>query len=294
MDIESALDALGVRPTDLRPEERAALDKDGFFARQGVLTPAECDGMGAAFDRLSAAEGARGGHEVHIEPTASRVSDIFNKTDAFDRCLAIAPVLAAARHLLGPFKVHGANLRDPHKGGGHQDIHVDVPKNRPDDWWVLNAIFAFDDITLENGPPRAVPGSHRWAPINVPYVNVGDWTPQPLSPEDAARVPADLAAPYPGEVFFTAPRGSVLVLNSCTWHGGTRNVGGARRRVLHLTYTRRDLPQQLVQRAHLTPGLYDRMSQAMRWLLDIDDEGTVDPAMLRSAARASKRGDWWA
>lgn len=269
MDIDSALHALGVSGSELRPEERAGLDHAGYFTREGVLTPAECDRMAAAFDRLVAAEGDRGGHEVHIEPTASRISNIFNKTDAFDRCLEIAPVLAAAHHLLGAFKVHGANLRDPHKGGGHQDIHVDVPKNGPEDWWVLNAIFALDDITLENGPPRVVPGSHRWAPINVPYVNVGDWTPQPLSPEDQARVPADMAAPYPGEVLFTAPRGSVLVLNSSTWHGGTRNRSGARRRVLHLTYTRRDLKQQLPQQEHLTEGLYDRLNEPQRWLFDV-------------------------
>jgi hypothetical protein len=40
--------------------------------------------------------------------------------------------------------------------------------------------------------------------------------------------------------------------------------------VLHLTYTRRDLPQQLVQHDHLTPALYDRMSPAHRYLLDIE------------------------
>jgi hypothetical protein len=40
----------------------------------------------------------------------------------------------------------------------------------------------------------------------------------------------------------------VVIINSSMWHRGIRNLSGARRRVVHLTYTRRDLPQQLTQR----------------------------------------------
>ena len=50
-----------------------------------------------------------------------------------------------------------------------------------------------------------------------------------------------------------------------------RELGiGARRRVLHLTYTRRDLPQQLTQRDYLTEGLYQRMVRSQRFLLNIE------------------------
>ncbi len=64
-----------------------------------------------------------------------------------------------------------------------------MPKHFDDDWWVLNAMVLFDDMTLDNGPTRIVPGSHRWAPINVPLVNQGDWEPQPTSTEDQAPDP---------------------------------------------------------------------------------------------------------
>ena len=89
-----------------------------------------------------------GGHEVHVEPGARRVSNIFNKTDAFDKCLWIPEVLAASAYLLGEIKLHGANLRDPVKGYGQQDLHVDVPKKFADDWWVVNSMIMFDDMTL--------------------------------------------------------------------------------------------------------------------------------------------------
>ncbi len=290
MYTKQALRELGIAGS-LSDTQRTALDEQGFFLVEGVFSATQCEAMAAEFDRLHALEGERGGHEVHVEPTARRVSDIFNKTDAFDACLEIAPLLLASQHLLGEFKLHGANLREPLAGGGHQNLHADVPKKFDDDWWVSNAIVAFDDITPTNGPPRVVPGSHRWQPVNVAYVNIHDWQPAPLSAEEQARVPQDLGAPYPGEVRVTCARGSVIVINSSLWHAGTRNVDGARRRVLHLTYTRRDLPQQLVQRQHLTPALYERMSPAHRFLLDIEPLPEGGGA-LQSAGRGSG-SDWW-
>jgi hypothetical protein len=291
MYTKQALREIGLTGDELSAGQREALDRDGFFIAERVYSPAECREMAEEFDRLHAAEGARGGAEVHVEPGAPRVSNIFNKTTVYDRCLACEPLLAAAQHLLGEFKLHGANLRDPLRGQGHQDLHVDVPKLFADDWWVANAIVLFDDMTLDNGPTRVVPGSHHWPAMNVPYVNRGDWVAAPLTPEEAARVPQDLAAPYPGEVLATAPAGSVIVVNSSMWHGGTRNVSGNRRRVLHLTYTRRDLPQQLVQRDYLTEALYRRMSPAQRFLLDIEPlpEGVV----AKGAARPEGATTWW-
>ena len=70
--------------------------------------------------------------------------------------------------------------------------------------------------------------------------------------------------------YTSPPRRVRLSLNSSLWHSGTRNVSGARRRQLHLTFTRRDLPQQFDQRAHQTPELRARLNPALRYLLDID------------------------
>jgi ectoine hydroxylase-related dioxygenase (phytanoyl-CoA dioxygenase family) len=294
MYTKQALRELGVTGREFTEAQRQSLDDQGFFVVTDIFSAAQCRAMAEEFDVLHRREGDRGGHEVHVEPGAPRVSDILNKTSAYDCCLEIKPLLAAAHYILGEFKLHGANLRDPLPGKGHQDLHVDVPKLFDDDWWVLNAIVTFDDMTADNGPTRIVPGSHKWHPINVPYVNQGDWEPAPLTAEQAARTPGDLAAPYPGELHVVAPRGSVIIVNSSMWHGGTTNRSGARRRVLHLTYTRRDLPQQLVQRDYLTPGLYDRMSPAQRFLLDIE-ESPAEARARRSARKAGVAGDhWWA
>ena len=70
-------------------------------------------------------------------------------------------------------------------------------------------ILLYDDMTLDNGPTRLVPGSHLRAPINIPYVNIGDFEPRALTADEAAAVPADFSKPCPGEIYLTAPAGSV-------------------------------------------------------------------------------------
>lgn len=285
-----ALRELGVAPTTLSSNQIHDLDEKGFFIVENVLSKADCKNIGEEFERIHAMEKETGGHEVHVEPGARRISNIFNKTEVFDKCLWIPEVLAASAYLLGEIKVHGANLRDPVKGYGNQDLHVDVPKKFPDDWWVVNAMIMFDDMTLDNGPTRIVPGSHKWAPINVPYVNIGDWQPEVLTAEDAARVPEVLGAPYPGEILVQAPAGSAIICNSSGWHAGTLKKTDAPRRMLHLTYTRRDLPQQLVQLDHLTQALYDRMSPIKRYLLEIEPPKSGD-GILRHPKKDHQ--GWW-
>ncbi len=295
MYTKQALRQLGVTGKELSVGQLRQLDEHGFIIIENYYSKSEARAMAEEFDRLHAREGEKGGHEVHVEPGAPRVSNIYNKTTAYDICLACKPLLAAAHHMLGEIKLHGANLRDPLPGKGHQDLHVDVPKIFADDWWVTNALVLFDDMTKDNGPTRIIPGSHHWQPVNVPYVNIGDWVPAPLTPEEQTRVPRDLAAPYPGELLVTAPAGSVVFMNSSMWHGGTRNTNGARRRVLHLTYTRRDLPQQLVQRQYLTEGLYTRLNPAQRYLMDIEP---LSEDQMHLASRPARRDaehakGWW-
>jgi ectoine hydroxylase-related dioxygenase (phytanoyl-CoA dioxygenase family) len=290
MYTRQALHNLGIKLSCISGDQKQQLDDQGYFIVENVLSLPDIKVMRDEFERIHAAENERGGHEVHVEPGARRISNIFNKTTAFDGMLAIPEVLAASSYLLGEIKLHGANLRDPVKGYGQQDMHVDVPKKFDDDWWVVNAMLMLDDMTLENGPTRVVPGSHKWAPINVPYVNIGDWEPEALSAEDEARMPRDLGAPYPGEVLVVAPAGSAIICNSSMWHSGTIKKSDMPRRMMHLTYTRRDLPQQLLQLDYLTPELYNRMGPEQRYLMEIEPPKPGD-GILRQPGK-EHRG-WW-
>jgi ectoine hydroxylase-related dioxygenase (phytanoyl-CoA dioxygenase family) len=271
MNTAQALALLGITDATLTRDQREAFDRDGFFLAENVFTAEEVAIMRAEFDRLRELEGEFGGHEVHIEPGAPRLSNLFNKSHEFDRCLRCKPTLAAAHSLFGEIHTYSMNARNPSKGEGQQPLHSDVPRVHPNDWRAVNSMVMLDDMTLDNGPTRVVPGSHKWSPLNVPEVNLAEVTHQEIDAATRPRVPADPWAPYPGEVYLTGKAGSVGVINGCLWHSGTRNRSGAPRRVLHLAIARRDVPQQHVERDHLTPELLERSTPAMRYLLDIED-----------------------
>jgi len=270
MNTEMALAQMGISAADLTPEQRSKFDGDGYFIAEDVFRQAEVEEMRSEFERLRSIEGDFGGHEVHIEPGAPRLSNLFNKSPAFDRCLSCKPTLAAAAYLLGEIRVYSLNARNPLKGQGQQPLHSDVPRVTPTDWRVVNSMVMLDDMTPDNGPTRVVPGSHKWAPINVPDVNMAEVRRIEVRPEDEAIIPKDPYASHPKEIRLTGKAGSVAVINGHIWHGGTRNQSGAPRRVLHLAIARRDLPQQLNEREHLTPELYARASPAQKFLLDIE------------------------
>ena len=290
MDTVEALKTLGVTAKDLTEAQRKAFDDQGYFIVENVFTPEQCALMGHEFDRIRLKEGLKAGIEVSQEPGSVRISDLFNKSAAFDCLLRCKPILATAYHAMGEFKIHGGTVREPGVGRGDQPLHCDSYK-MPDGGIVfINALILFDDMTLDNGPTRIVPGSHKWPAYNVPGVNVlyGEpvkklWNEKDGAEGDVAvaevkeapepgseHFPEDPYAPYPGEIKVTVKAGTIVVCNAHMWHSGTVRNTNARRRQFHLTYTRRELPQQMDQRKYLTQALYDRMGPAERFVLDIE------------------------
>lgn len=293
MNTAQALQQLGVDTNVLSAEQIRQFDEEGYLIVPDVFNADDLADMRSEVDRLQKIEGAYGGHEVHIEPGAMRLSNLFNKSTAFDRCLRCAPSLSAAHRLLGELRVYSLNARNPAKGSGQQPLHSDTPRSHPNDWRVVNTMVLLDDMTEDNGPTRLVPGSHKLVPINVPDINMNEIERIELTAEEVAIVPKDPTATHPREIHVIGKAGSIAVINGRIWHGGTRNESGKLRRVLHLAIGRRDVPQQLNEREHLTRGLHERASAAERFLLDI--EGALpkvdDPFALPHDARLWKAVD---
>ena len=65
---------------------------------------------------------------------------------------------------------------------------------------------------------------------------------------------------HPDQVYLECPAGGVMIFNAHTWHGGTINYAGTRRRVLHGLYIdREDVPQQ-DQKKWLTKDTASRLT----------------------------------
>ena len=236
----------------LNAEQCAQLDAEGVLRLPGVVDPDWLAGLRTRLDELIESEGGASGHEVALrQPGALVLGDLFNKGEVFERMLNTAPVLAAAQHVLGDFKVSSLNCRVAPAGEGGQHLHSDCGVARPDgSFRVLNSMWLIDDFTTANGATRVVPGSHRWG-----------------------RLPADdMADPFaehPDQQLLTGNAGDVVVFNAHVWHGGTLNATATARRGMTLAFCRRDERQQTNQAERIRKRAYDRLSPGQRFLLDV-------------------------
>jgi ectoine hydroxylase-related dioxygenase (phytanoyl-CoA dioxygenase family) len=200
-------------------------------------------------------EGDRAGSEFRTEAHAHRLANLVDKGEVFGRAIVVPRVLECVRHVLGPdIKLSSLNARsaDPHTDIG-QPLHVDMGAVADErGYWVCNTVWMLDDFTLDNGPTRMVPGSHRWG----------------TRPQDVLDDPL---APHPQEVLLTGRAGSIAVMNAHLWHAGTANRTASPRLAMHAFYCRRDKPQQQYQKQLLRPGVQASLTPDLRHILALDD-----------------------
>jgi ectoine hydroxylase-related dioxygenase (phytanoyl-CoA dioxygenase family) len=277
VDTAAALAEMNV--DGLTEEQARQLDEDGYFVVPDFFTAGEIAALRAEYDKWEA-KAAKSFADYNIEPGAVFIIDLYNKSPVFDLSFKCSPTLAAAHRLLGEIKVYSLNGRNPGQGIGQQLLHSDAARAGADDWHVVNTMILLDDVTEDNGPTRMVPGSHRWPPLNVPDYNDDDGLLArrgEMTASERALIPADPLAPHPAEIHLTGTAGTICVINGHIWHGGTRNVSGQKRRLLHFAVGRRSGAPELVQQDYLTPGLAARATPALQYLLAIEGCPPVKP-----------------
>jgi len=236
-------------------DQRRQLDALGYVVLEGCMGDALRDELRARIHDLFEEEGDRAGHEFQTEEHARRLANLVDKGEVFRRAIVLALVIDLVRHVLGAdAKLSSLNARsaDPQSEVG-QPLHVDMAAI-PDakGYWVCNTVWMLDDFTRENGATRLVPRSHLWGK-----------RPQDVLDDPLAR--------HPDEILLTGKAGSVAVMNSHLWHGGTANRTPAARLAMHAFYCRRDKPQQQYQKRLLRPDVQAGLTPELRALLAIDD-----------------------
>jgi hypothetical protein len=231
---------------------RRQLDELGYLVLPGLMPPAMLEALRRRVDELFAEEGDRAGWEFKTEPGARRLANLVDKGAIFEQVILTPEVLEAMACVLGPrFKLSSLNVRsaDPHTDEP-QPLHADSAAIRDDlGYWVCNSVWMLDDFTAENGATRMVPGSHRWRRLP----------------------PAGMYGPDPEEQLVTGQAGTVVIMNSHMWHGGTANRTDRPRRAMHVYYTRWDKPQQQWQKKWLSAEVQQRLDREARRILALDD-----------------------
>jgi len=235
--------------------ERKSLDTVGYVVVENFLDPQTLEEVRERVEELYEAEGENAGSEFKKEPGSRRLANLVDKGPIFERLISSPRILELVGHVLGPkFKLSSFNARSANPFSDEpQPLHCDaggVPDHNG--YWVCNTIWLLDDFTPDNGATRVVPGSQHWKQV-----------PQ--------NVLADPLQPHPQEVLLCAPAGTVIVMNTHAWHGGTANRTAHPRRALHGFYCRFDKPQQQYQKRLLRPETQARLGPELRRLLALDD-----------------------
>lgn len=236
----------------LSPADKRQLDELGYLVLPGFVPPSMLHALRERCEALWAEEGDDAGSEFRPEPGTRRLANLVDKGAIFAELVSMPAILECMEHVIGPgYKLSSLNARstNPHNGDA-QPWHCDAGAIADEHgYWVCNSIWMLDDFTEENGATRMLPGSHRWRRL----------------PE------AGHTGPLPSEMLVTGKAGTVAIMNTHMWHGGTANRTDRCRRALHAFYTRDDKPQQQYQKALLRPDTVASLTPLQRRVLAIDD-----------------------
>ncbi|MBM7565106.1 phytanoyl-CoA dioxygenase family protein [Paenibacillus sacheonensis] len=255
MDMHTMLKELGVEETTLSETEKRTLGEQGYIVFEELIGKEQLALLRDRYEDLMAKAAGTIAHQR--ENGTRRLFDLENQGPEFDAVYTMPKVLAAVAHLIGrEFRFVTLNGRDAVPGEGLQHLHADWPSGPDGRQNAVTCLVMLDDFTPDNGATRVVPGTHR-SGVNP----AADWA------ADKAR------ETHPDEVLVLAPAGSVAVMASHLWHGGTRNKTNGTRRALHPFYMGRDQKQSeghLDARDYIRVKTYKRLSPAARYLLNVE------------------------
>ena len=206
-----------------------SLEKDGFVVLESILSSEEClnyknllEQHYSDFSNLYFQSDQEKSHSLANKSTEKVVYNLHNKDLAwlylFDHPeilpIISIPLQKGSYQDKEPFYLYNNSARNPLRGGGFQQLHTDSNLPGCNYEMVLNVVWAFDDMSEQNGSTRIIPGSHKWKAY----------------PEDGIK---DLR-----EQSVELKKGSVLIFSGALWHGGGLNISGADRWALLLGYSR--------------------------------------------------------
>ena len=236
----------------LAPSEKKQLDELGYLVLPGFVPPPMLAELRDRVEALWEQEGSEAGSEFRHEPGARRLANLVDKGAIFAEVVSMPKILECVEHVIGPsYKLSSLNARSTNPNSEEsQPWHADSAAIADErGYWVCNSIWMLDDFTAENGATRMIPRSHTWRRLPEPGDTIS----------------------RPDEELVTGTAGTVVIMNTHMWHGGTANRTGRCRRALHGFYTRGDKPQQQYQKALLRPETVAALTPLQRRVLAIDD-----------------------
>jgi ectoine hydroxylase len=262
----------------LSPEQVAEYDRAGWLLVPAVVPPRAIDRVNAELPSLFAEESPRRVLETdHV--TVRSVYGCHLVHELFHNLTCHAALLEPARQLLDGDDVYVYQLKVNAKRAfagdlwaWHQDLIYWIEEDGLPGSRIINVALFLDDVTADNGPMRAVPGSHRLGVIpTAPREERTAYEGQPAWIVDLIaaikytiddRTLEGLIARH-GVEPIEGPRGSVLIFHPNLVHASPPNRSPHDRKVLVASYnSTRNLP--VPARAPRPEFLVNRDHRALR------------------------------
>ena len=260
-EFNNTLYELGVSSNTISNKEKELIINKGFCLCKNVLNFSNIVNLRKKFESILEMEGPAAGVQNHtgastlnkygLEKGTRRISNLVSKGEIFKLIFLNPKLLAFAKLIIDrDFVLSSLNGRDVFKGFGEQKIHSDWRNKYDGKFHVFNSIWFLDDITKENGATKIIQNTQRLDPPNFYNSHNNE---------------------YDNEVVIEGKAGSVLFINSHIWHGGTKNVSGDKRRVIHAYFTAKDYPQQTNQMDNILYKTWKDLKFSEKIILGIDE-----------------------
>ncbi len=204
----------------LNAEAKAFFDEHGYLVLSPRFSPEECATLQATFDRLLERFAQEQGLPIaEYTRVISQWRDLWHIDESFRSTLHDPRLWETAATLMGrkgARLLHDHVIAKPARASSTVPWHQDYPYWPVDTAGGLSCWCPLEDVGPEGGCLDVIDGSHRW----------GESPPVDFIADDhsALTARADL-------VRLPVPTGSIVVLNSLTWHRTGPNTDAGRRRV---------------------------------------------------------------
>ena len=280
--VNSILEKFGYEVDDEDKRLADFFNENGYcvIPRSDILSE-NIDEYRRIIDSLLQKESWRGGwegkeeymkYQKDFQPGANRLGNLFNKHDLFLELLTEKNILKIAYVILGDdIKVGALDMREPKKGTGLQDLHIDWIPKKSEDVRTKNllAMLFLDDTDENNGHMRIVPKTHKktgWIQENQ-----------------------DQTSSHPDQMSVDVKKAGIILMDANLWHSGTTNINGKRRRVLFLDIRRRETPQLLNQRIYLDEIMQKKLTDIQKFLLGLGDNDTIFEDRVHTAGNLYRK-----
>ena len=237
-------------------EQQEFYRENGYLIIENVFSEERLKRIRDAAEERLLFEGDQAGSEgAKHGLLVRRLCNLFSKGRVWEKIATEPIALEGAQLTIGhDFRWQAMNFHDPVPGESeaHQSIHSDrsfFPKSIG----YITIIFTFDDMTVENGATRIVPGSHK-----------GPWPREVLDTKQAYEV-------IDGEIYAVCPAGSAIFVHGDVWHSGRANYSRSTRRALHLGFSCPNAAPQYEISGNLTAEIRSRLGDHCKLI-----PGTLD------------------